>query len=49
MDDTTVKEPIVAEFNHETQDEPVEIGGRTKGLNPTRYTDWEKDGRAIDF
>ena len=27
---------------------PVEIGGR-KGLEPTRYGDWEKDGRAIDF
>ncbi len=25
-----------------------EIGGR-KGLDPTRYGDWEKDGRAIDF
>ena len=32
--------------------EPVkpqtEIGGR-KGLEPTRYGDWEKDGRCIDF
>lgn len=27
---------------------PVEIGGR-KGLEPTRYGDWEKDGRCIDF
>jgi hypothetical protein len=27
---------------------PVEIGGR-KGLDPTRYGDWEKDGRCIDF
>ncbi len=27
---------------------PVEIGGR-KGPDPTRYGDWEKDGRAIDF
>jgi len=26
----------------------VEIGGR-KGLDPTRYGDWEKDGRCIDF
>jgi len=25
-----------------------EIGGR-KGLDPTRYGDWEKDGRCIDF
>jgi hypothetical protein len=25
-----------------------EINGR-KGLEPTRYGDWEKDGRCIDF
>ncbi len=28
---------------------PKEVGGRKKGLDPTRYGDWEKDGRAIDF
>ncbi|MDH3337893.1 MAG: DUF1674 domain-containing protein [Gammaproteobacteria bacterium] len=27
---------------------PAEIGGR-KGLDPTRYGDWEKAGRCIDF
>lgn len=27
---------------------PREIGGR-KGPDPTRYGDWEKDGRCIDF
>jgi hypothetical protein len=27
---------------------PREIGGR-KGLDPTRYGDWEKNGRCIDF
>jgi hypothetical protein len=26
-----------------------EIGGRKSGLDPTRYGDWEKDGRCIDF
>ena len=26
----------------------VEIGGR-KGLEPTRYGDWEKNGRCTDF
>lgn len=35
-----------------TADKPadpnVEIGGRG-GLNPTRYGDWEKNGRCIDF
>ena len=28
---------------------PREIGGRKRGLEPTRYGDWEKDGRCIDF
>ncbi|HEY3487915.1 MAG TPA: DUF1674 domain-containing protein [Gammaproteobacteria bacterium] len=28
--------------------EAVEIGGR-KGPEPTRYGDWEKNGRCIDF
>jgi hypothetical protein len=30
------------------QDKPREIGGR-KGLEPTRFGDWEKNGRCIDF
>ena len=29
-------------------DRPKEIGGR-KGPEPTRYGDWEKNGRCIDF
>jgi len=28
---------------------PREIGGRKQGLEPTRYGDWEKNGRCIDF
>ncbi|HQY55704.1 MAG: DUF1674 domain-containing protein [Dokdonella sp.] len=28
--------------------QPVEIGGRG-GLDPTRFGDWEKNGRCIDF
>lgn len=34
-----------------TEDEtprPREVGGR-KGPEPTRYGDWEKNGRCIDF
>lgn len=27
----------------------TEIGGRKSGLEPTRYGDWEKNGRCIDF
>jgi len=30
------------------QRRPREIGGR-QGPEPTRYGDWEKDGRCIDF
>ena len=38
---------------NEASDEKIstgarEIGGR-KGLEPTRYGDWEKNGRCIDF
>ncbi|HXR62299.1 MAG TPA: DUF1674 domain-containing protein [Rudaea sp.] len=28
--------------------QPVEIGGRD-GPEPTRFGDWEKNGRCIDF
>ncbi len=31
-----------------TQTEPAEYGG-PKGKEPTRYGDWEKNGRCIDF
>jgi hypothetical protein len=31
-----------------TQKRPKEFGG-PKGLEPTRYGDWEKAGRCIDF
>lgn len=30
------------------QDPPPEVGGRP-GPDPTRYGDWEKNGRCIDF
>jgi len=26
-----------------------ELGGRRDGPDPTRYGDWEKNGRCIDF
>jgi hypothetical protein len=28
--------------------DPIEIGG-PKGPEPTRYRDWERNGRCIDF
>ncbi len=32
----------------EEKPRPKEIGGR-KGPDPTRFGDWEKNGRCIDF
>lgn len=29
-------------------EQPKEVGGRG-GLDPTRYGDWERNGRCIDF
>jgi hypothetical protein len=31
------------------EDLPKEVGGRKTGREPTRYGDWEKNGRCIDF
>ena len=35
-------------LSQEKQSRPKEIGGRP-GPDPTRYGDWEKNGRCIDF
>lgn len=40
--------PIVKD-DQAPSDTPKEIGGRTSGLEPTRYGDWEFKGRCIDF
>jgi hypothetical protein len=41
--------PVPASGRDAAQDAtPVEIGGRD-GPEPTRYGDWEKNGRCIDF
>ena len=37
-----------SEAPHPAPAKPVEIGGRD-GPDPTRYGDWEKNGRCIDF
>jgi hypothetical protein len=34
--------------NERADERPREFGGR-KGPEPTRYGDWEKNGRCIDF
>ncbi len=38
----------VADKQPSSEDRPKEIGGR-EGPDPTRYGDWEKNGRCIDF
>ena len=40
--------PTVTTIPPENPKKPKEIGG-PKGLEPTRYGDWEKAGRCIDF
>ena len=43
--------PIVGEVAHSAGEgtaKPREIGGRN-GPEPTRFGDWEKSGRCIDF
>jgi len=34
--------------NGQVVEKDKEYGGR-KGLNPTRYGDWERNGRCVDF
>ncbi|PID65306.1 MAG: DUF1674 domain-containing protein [Gammaproteobacteria bacterium] len=40
-----------AKIDQKVADMPAEYGGRPadKGLEPTRYDDWEFKGRCIDF
>lgn len=41
--------PAVKVWTGEAENKIREIGGRQNGLDPTRYGDWEKNGRCIDF
>jgi len=43
---TQTKTPATSEVEAVTQ--PIELGGR-EGPEPTRFGDWEKAGRCIDF
>jgi hypothetical protein len=47
-DRTTLPEAEPEPANSAGPASPKEIGGR-RGPDPTRYGDWEKDGRCIDF
>ena len=46
--DSIEAEPKPDDTPSDASDRPREIGGRG-GLDPTRYGDWEKAGRCIDF
>lgn len=39
---------VPEKVNNESPPRPREIGG-PKGLEPTRYGDWEVNGRCTDF
>jgi hypothetical protein len=41
-------EQTVEDQSAEVADESREYGG-PRGMEPTRYGDWEKNGRCIDF
>ena len=41
-------EPGPSDAAHCTPQQAVEIGGRN-GPDPTRFGDWEKNGRCVDF
>lgn len=49
-DDNPGKRPegVKAEPQPKPKDRPREIGGPT-GPEPTRYGDWERNGRCTDF
>ena len=56
LKDTVIRIQPISELNkstdhkdEKTTDGQAEIGGRKTGLDPTRYGDWEKNGRCIDF
>ena len=47
-EDKKCETTVGVSFHPEGNKKSVEIGGR-KGPEPTRYGDWEKSGRCIDF
>ena len=44
----TQEQETTQEDAEQAPEPPKEIGGR-EGPDPTRYGDWEKNGRCIDF
>ena len=47
---STEPPPATTSVDTKAQDtDPVQEFGGRDGLEPTRYGDWEKNGRCIDF
>jgi hypothetical protein len=40
---------VLVETGISSQGPTPEIGGRRDGTDPTRFGDWEKGGRCVDF
>lgn len=49
MEISILREAKARREDIELADREREIGGADRDTNPTRYGDWEKGGRAIDF
>ena len=43
------KREITRQGNEIAEEKKIKEFGGPKGLEPTRYGDWEKKGRCIDF
>lgn len=48
QDKTEEEQPKADDTPLPEEPSPKELGGRG-GLDPTRYGDWEKAGRCVDF
>tara|TARA_B100001250_G_C19553146_1_gene679933 strand:- start:274 stop:432 length:159 start_codon:yes stop_codon:yes gene_type:complete len=48
LEDIAVKATRLEPKDSDSKKNPKETGG-PKGLEPTRYGDWERKGRCIDF
>lgn len=43
------KTALDVEKDPKLKDKKPELGGRQDGPDPTRFGDWEKGGKAVDF
>ena len=47
-EDQDIEKNHIEKNDEQSKKRPKEVGGR-QGLEPTRYGDWEKNGRCMDF